>query len=76
MENQSCLACDYFLERHINVDGCEGGLLAMAETLLESLCEQSKRKREEAKLAALSAILLKLSFGLIFKKFWIQGHLA
>jgi hypothetical protein len=67
LKNQSCLAFDYYLERHINVDGGDEGHAAMATTLLESLCKGSEKKIEEAEMAALFAIEGRT-------RFWTEIH--
>jgi hypothetical protein len=67
LKNQSCLAFDYYLERHINVDGGDEGHAAMATTLLESLCKGSEKKIEEAEMAALLAIEGRT-------RFWAEIH--
>jgi hypothetical protein len=67
LKNQSCLAFDYYLERHINVDGGEEGHATMAATLLESLCKGSKKKLEEAEMASLLAIESRT-------RFWTDIH--
>jgi hypothetical protein len=62
LKNHSCAAFDYYLERHINVDGGDGGHGEMATALLESLCKESEVNREEAEEAALSAIYSRAQF--------------
>jgi hypothetical protein len=67
LKNQSCVAFDYYLERHIDVDGGEEGHAAMAAILLDSLCKGSEKKIEEAEMAALFAIEARI-------RFWTEIH--